>query len=155
MEDLRGLGFHPRREARREHDRQRRVAHRVLLQAGAPGFEPGIADPKSAALPLGHAPKDTAKRIGAGDGGYAPLGPPLARLINSATRRPPLRPSCAYPSLPSCVLRASPPLRPSSAYPREPSCVLRASPPFRPSFAYPSGPSCPLRACPPRLPISR
>src|SRR5881628_3645370 len=32
-------------------------------QAGAPGFEPGIADPKSAALPLGHAPEDTAQRI--------------------------------------------------------------------------------------------
>jgi hypothetical protein len=32
-----------------------------LLQAGAPGFEPGIADPKSAALPLGHAPSDTAQ----------------------------------------------------------------------------------------------
>src|SRR6058998_1752851 len=35
-----------------------------IRQAGAPGFEPGIADPKSAALPLGHAPKDTTKRIG-------------------------------------------------------------------------------------------
>ena len=65
VEHLRSLGLHPRREARREHYRQRRLAHGGLRQAGAPGFEPGIADPKSAALPLGHAPQDTAKRIGA------------------------------------------------------------------------------------------
>src|SRR2546428_7960081 len=63
--EIRGVfGFHPRGGVRRKHDRQRRVAHRVLLQAGAPGFEPGIADPKSAAFPLVHAPLDTTKRIG-------------------------------------------------------------------------------------------
>src|SRR3989454_9641183 len=78
MEDLRGLGLHPRREARRKHDRQRRVAHRVLLQGGGPGFEPGIADPKSAALPLGHAQKDTAQRIRATQ--LRPPPPPRRQL---------------------------------------------------------------------------
>jgi hypothetical protein len=32
------------------------VVLRKQKEAGVPGFEPGIADPKSAALPLGHTP---------------------------------------------------------------------------------------------------
>src|SRR5256886_4183315 len=55
-------------------------------QAGAPGFEPGIADPKSAALPLGHAPQDTAQGYGCGlpEGWRQPAfksGPAIARVL--------------------------------------------------------------------------
>src|SRR5436190_13925983 len=32
------------------------IAARLIRKAGAPGFEPGIAGPKPAALPLGYAP---------------------------------------------------------------------------------------------------
>ena len=44
------------------------------VKAGAPGFEPGIAGPKPAALPLGYAPKSSAAKCCS-----APLGSPEVR----------------------------------------------------------------------------
>jgi len=60
----------------------------------------------------GHGPS-----LGCGQAADWPLSPVgrFPRLMSSATRRPPLRPSWAYPSLPSWLFRASPPLRPSWA----------------------------------------
>jgi hypothetical protein len=60
--------------------RAARAAH-LPEGAGAPGFEPGIVDPKSTALPLGHAPMFAAvPSIAADDwlGAWSPF--PLASL---------------------------------------------------------------------------
>src|SRR5204862_6174584 len=55
----------PLRGARsRANDRRRRRRARRRV-AGAPGFEPGIAGPKPAALPLGYAPRSVRTTLAA------------------------------------------------------------------------------------------
>src|SRR3954471_14337720 len=55
---LRRRGLHPRAEAG-GHDHCGEVRHK----AGAPGFEPGVAGPKPAALPLVYAPSTSTPKV--------------------------------------------------------------------------------------------
>src|SRR3954465_8035601 len=67
----------------------------MLIDAGAPGFEPGIAGPKPAALPLGYAPlgaeyRHAARGLGACGFGTTPrVSAPAAPTRQGRRRRVP------------------------------------------------------------------
>ena len=62
MQVLRRRGLHPRAEPAGHDDGCEVRSRQEQRLAGAPGFEPGIAGPKPAALPLGYAPSRSAAR---------------------------------------------------------------------------------------------